>query len=109
MDITDAIFTQDALSDIGFYAKLIEPSFSPLVVSDNSLDMTTTKATVQDAMINDALKDMKTAQFFIPLTFKNEAFIEIQEQLMTLIDGGRNSCTRDRCCEFKILRSCWAD
>lgn len=88
MDITDAIFTQDALIDVGFYAKLIEPSFSPLVVSDNSLDMTTTKATVQDAMINDALKDMKTAQFFIPLTFKNEAFIEIQEQMPVWEGGG---------------------
>jgi hypothetical protein len=50
--------------------------------------MTTTKATVQDAMINDALKDMKTVQFFIPLTFKNEAFIEIQEQMPVWEGGG---------------------
>ncbi len=87
MDITDAIFTQDALSDVGFYAKLIEPSFSPLVVSEILSDMTTAKATVQDPMINDALKDMKSTQFFIPFTFKNDAFIEIQEQ-MPVWEGG---------------------
>ena len=81
MDITDVVFTQDALGDTGFFAKLFEPSFAPMVVSDVLSDMTTTKATVQDAMINDVLKDMTSTQFFMPLTWKNEAFIEIKEQM----------------------------
>lgn len=87
MDITDVVFTQDALGDTGFFAKLFEPSFAPMVVSDVLSDMTTTKATVQDAMINDVLKDMTSTQFFMPLTWKNEAFIEIKEQ-MPVWEGG---------------------